>query len=525
MTMENSDNRHLWILGAMTLAGAALRFFLIDKESLWMDEAYSVWFSQRPLGELWSQVPAYETHPPFYYTILKGWTFLFGQGEGALRALSAMAGVCAIPLIYALGATVAEGSNARQAGLASAGLYTLAPVQLLYAQEARPYGLLMLSASMAMAGAFWLLANPRRAAIPWLGFRGDGQPDRGAVLGWMGLILGVAASMWLHNLSTLLALALALTLAPALAHRTGYSGTFIRNAGMAAVAILLIWAPFIPWFLAQSSNVNTSFWMSRIDAGIIAQGMEHIFLDNISSWPARALVVVTFLLGLYTLARNEGPAPLLALAGIATVPLALVIAASYMVKPMFLPRTLLWVSIPFYVVSGAAFAADFGRAYKGALALLLLGALLAGDLEYYETHRKEPWRQLTAHIAKEAGNDDKVILLPNGLELPFNYYMSRFRPGLLATPLPRAFPAVGMERPYPSGNAAQPALTEEDRPLLDGVSCHFSDVWVILRLPHLFDPDKVALDKLIRECDVAESQRSNVLFFYRFTGKGEGSQG
>ncbi|MDH5477593.1 MAG: hypothetical protein OEY50_04625, partial [Nitrospinota bacterium] len=86
MTTGNSDNRHLWILGAMTLAGAALRFFLIDKESLWMDEAYSVWFSQRPLGELWSQVPAYETHPPFYYTILKGWTFLFGQGEGALRA-------------------------------------------------------------------------------------------------------------------------------------------------------------------------------------------------------------------------------------------------------------------------------------------------------------------------------------------------------------------------------------------------------------------------------------------------------
>ncbi|MDH5478300.1 MAG: hypothetical protein OEY50_08205, partial [Nitrospinota bacterium] len=86
---------HLWALGLVVLVGTAVRFWLIDKESLWFDEGLSVWFSQRPLPELWGQVPAYETHPPFYYTLLKGWTILFGTSEASLRSLSAVAGACA----------------------------------------------------------------------------------------------------------------------------------------------------------------------------------------------------------------------------------------------------------------------------------------------------------------------------------------------------------------------------------------------------------------------------------------------
>ena len=40
---------------------------------LWLDEAYSAWFSAQSWHVLWTDVPTYETHPPFYYSLLKLW--------------------------------------------------------------------------------------------------------------------------------------------------------------------------------------------------------------------------------------------------------------------------------------------------------------------------------------------------------------------------------------------------------------------------------------------------------------------
>ena len=41
--------------------------------NLWLDEAFSAWFSERSLHYLWTVLPTYEAHPPFYYSLLKVW--------------------------------------------------------------------------------------------------------------------------------------------------------------------------------------------------------------------------------------------------------------------------------------------------------------------------------------------------------------------------------------------------------------------------------------------------------------------
>jgi predicted membrane-bound mannosyltransferase len=52
---------------ALTLLALAVRLIGITLRPLWLDEAYSAWFSSRSWHELWTVVPTYETHPPFYY--------------------------------------------------------------------------------------------------------------------------------------------------------------------------------------------------------------------------------------------------------------------------------------------------------------------------------------------------------------------------------------------------------------------------------------------------------------------------
>ena len=56
----------LRLLAAMTFLALAIRLIGIGQRPLWLDEGYSAWFASRPWHELWTVVPTYETHPPFY---------------------------------------------------------------------------------------------------------------------------------------------------------------------------------------------------------------------------------------------------------------------------------------------------------------------------------------------------------------------------------------------------------------------------------------------------------------------------
>ena len=67
--------------GLIILIATALRTLTLPDRPLWLDETYSAWFASRSLVELWTEVPLYETHPPLYYTLLKGWISLFGSSE------------------------------------------------------------------------------------------------------------------------------------------------------------------------------------------------------------------------------------------------------------------------------------------------------------------------------------------------------------------------------------------------------------------------------------------------------------
>src|SRR3954468_6002892 len=85
----------------LALLALAARAIGIGERPLWLDEAYSAWFSSRGWHELWTQVPTYEPHPPFYYSLLKIWRMLFGGSAVALRCFSLLLALATIPLVPA----------------------------------------------------------------------------------------------------------------------------------------------------------------------------------------------------------------------------------------------------------------------------------------------------------------------------------------------------------------------------------------------------------------------------------------
>ena len=114
----------LWLAIALPLA----RF----GQSLWSDEATSVWFARWPVSQLLTSLC--DPHPPGYYLLLKSWMAL-GEQEWWLRWFSLAASVLAVALTYRLGRTAWR----RSIGVLAALLLALHPLQTWYAAEARMY--------------------------------------------------------------------------------------------------------------------------------------------------------------------------------------------------------------------------------------------------------------------------------------------------------------------------------------------------------------------------------------------------
>lgn len=150
-------------VGALTLAGAALRVASLDTRGLWLDEAITVKQSGQALPEV-VRTLAGGVHPPLYHILMHLWMTAFGSSEIALRSFSVVLGVVAIPFAFWAASRLYD----RRTGLIAAGLIALSPFQVWYAQEARMYELLFVTGLMSVA--FFALALRERRTGLWVAY-------------------------------------------------------------------------------------------------------------------------------------------------------------------------------------------------------------------------------------------------------------------------------------------------------------------------------------------------------------------
>ncbi|MEY2403062.1 MAG: mannosyltransferase, partial [Acidimicrobiaceae bacterium] len=135
-------------VGASVVAGVVLRFW--TKSHLWLDEALSVDIARLPLGDI-PDALRHDGHPPLYYFLLHGWMSLFGEGDVAVRSLSGVFAVLALPLAWCAGRRV----GGQVTAWAFVTLLALSPFAIRYGTETRMYSLVMF---LVLAG-YLLVAN------------------------------------------------------------------------------------------------------------------------------------------------------------------------------------------------------------------------------------------------------------------------------------------------------------------------------------------------------------------------------
>jgi mannosyltransferase len=124
------------LVGLVIAAGIGLRF--VTTSDLWFDEALSVNIARLPLADLRGALE-HDGAPPLYYFLLHLWIEVFGTGDFAVRALSGVLSVVALPLAYLAGKRIGGRSVAWWSVL----ILAASPYAVRYATESRMYALEM----------------------------------------------------------------------------------------------------------------------------------------------------------------------------------------------------------------------------------------------------------------------------------------------------------------------------------------------------------------------------------------------
>ncbi|MCX7839127.1 MAG: glycosyltransferase family 39 protein, partial [Anaerolineae bacterium] len=164
---EDGGRRKAFVfrLSSFVLLAFVLRVFRLDAQSLWYDEAFSVYLAHFDLATIAARTAA-DIQPPLYYFLLHFWITFAGDSEFALRFLSLVFGVLTIPLMYVTARRLFDATTACIATLIAA----LAPLYVWYAQEARMYTLITFLLLLSSYTLWRALTESPLAARWWIVF-------------------------------------------------------------------------------------------------------------------------------------------------------------------------------------------------------------------------------------------------------------------------------------------------------------------------------------------------------------------
>jgi uncharacterized membrane protein len=457
-------------------AAAALRFYGLGHEPLWLDEAYSWWSARQPLGALASLVPTCDPEPPLYPLILKGWIALFGDGAAAVRGPTAVAGVLAVALLWGAGRAISPA-----VGLVAAALFAVAPFQIEFAHEARAYAIVTVAFGLVLYGGLRVTcwADPEAGSSGHIGVR----EGLGA---WIALAVGGALAVWLRNtaefvLVSLICAALAwMEIEPdARRHR--------RAIGVVTVAVLLAWAPYLPTYIAQARGVIAAFWIPPPTPGFVVHEIG-LVLGASSPWLV-AVATILFALGIAWLWRTGRRGAALLIACMAVGPIVFTVAASLLLRPILIARVLIGIALPVYVAVAVAVTRLPGKALRAAAFVALVAASLLGDYDLLSQEaRKEPWNVIAREVATTP-SDALVLLLPSELELPLAHALAQANVSRAMRGVPRPFPAPGLDVEYPTSRCV-PVVEDAGLAALAGALEGRRTVVLIHRVRDVYDPDE-----------------------------------
>lgn len=316
-TSKGRSPQRFWafLLVLLVLLGVGFRCLNLDRKVYWVDEVYtslrmsgftesefveSVFTGEeiragalqyyqtptleRTLDDALAALQGNAEHAPLYFLLARIWTQQWGYSVATIRALSVVFSLIALPCLYWLCWELFE--VVEVAGLA-VGLMAIAPLHVLYAQEARQYSLW--TVTILLSSAVLLRAIRRQSVVDWGIYA-----------------ITVALGLYTHLWFGLVAIAHALYVAIQV---QGYRSKTAANYVLASAFGLFAFTPWLlvilrGWGQIQTTTafLNKAYSLSQIiDFWFL--NLNRVFIDQ-ELGSANLLLVVLTLYALYFLWCN-----------------------------------------------------------------------------------------------------------------------------------------------------------------------------------------------------------------------------
>lgn len=483
-------SRHRWHLAfaavslALVALGMGFRAWGLTAKPLWLDEGYSAYAAAKGFDFLWEVVPRYETHPPFYYSVLRSWTLCFGDSILALRSLGLVCGTAAIGFgvlaARELGKFLKLEGNDRLI-LTCAAAMTLAlmslPVEM--SREVRPYPVII----MVYAGLLAIL------------FRLARRMDEGRRLWGAPFILYLALMeilLWLHNMGILYAFSVGLAFL-VLCLRLNWSKADWTAMFLGHVAVLILWLPALLILSEQAPTWIHSTWLDFPPGARLFWSIARLFVAP----ELISVLAALFLMGLAWSGLWRHTSGLRALAAISIVmaaPVILSIAISLLVAPVFLLRILAAVAVPgsLLLALGLVSVSPAKRSAGFAALAVIIVQLVIFDTGLARLPPRENWYGAVNWLHKRMQPGDVVFAYPNEGALPFRYAVRDKGYPMPTRPIPTDMPTLdgGPGSWNPTGSrgvfSLPPARLQEIADAPDASA--IPTIWLMRLGPWAYDP-------------------------------------
>jgi uncharacterized membrane protein len=404
-------------LSLMLALAALLNFHALDRTSLWNDEAFSFFAAQSGLSHTLRFI-ADDTQPPFYYLSLSLWLHL-GASVFAIRALSATAMTIALLPLYA----AARRLFGHHVALLASFLFAIAPLNLAWAQKARPYPL----QAMLVAFTFWafvriFLATEARQQLVGAGmrqaFRQRTLRPLSIDLAWITYALCGALAMLAQDPAGFFLLGCNCAMAIVIFGNLRRHRILLANWVIVQLLLILIWAMWLPTFLTQIAAHFTADQIATKHA-VFLVGFSAVVatigrLLSISSlWSLASLYVPIYaVLGGFAvyrlMTRHRGISPVLATI---FIPIAVCVVGFFSIHALFgyVIYTFVWIMVPYTIL--IAFGILAIRSVPARL--LVLGIVVLGNAwglkNAYQTETP-PLDRVAALIRADLLPEDAIVL-------------------------------------------------------------------------------------------------------------------
>lgn len=408
------------LVGALVLVAGVLRFYRLGHQGFWFDEANTAQEVHFTLGQMITLLKHYESTPPLYYGIAWVWARIFGYGEIALRSLSAVLGVLAVPVGYG----AARKLISRRAGLTAAALVAFNPYLIWYSQEARAYSLVVLLTGGGLLAFAYARENASRFAIAaWVILSGLALATE-----YYAVLVVAPEALWLLYL-----------------HRH-------RRTLQAGLAVLAVCCAPLLWFAISQNATGHASWIAPLP---LAPRVGQIFPQFLIGYGAPVYAVlmrvaeVVALVGLFLLFRRTEThersgavvAGSIALGGLVLCLLLVGVGIDDLIT-----RNVISLWMPAAVALAGGLAASRARRVGVSLtaSLCALGIVSAGAVAFDRSLQRPDWRKLAALLGTHAPPGGRALLIQRYRTLlPLSLYLPglKFLPGL----------HIPQGRPFPPG--------------------------------------------------------------------------